>query len=245
MKYDNVRLKQMLAAEYALGTLTGAARRRFTRLLQTRADLLIELRYWEARFAPLLASSQPVPPRDIVWAEIERRIQRDTVTSLPTAVPTARPRSSLWIWQTWAVAASAAFVAVSLQLYQRQHAAPAAPPPVVAAKPPYVAMLSLNQGAAVWTVAMNPDQRRISVIARGDFGADTRKESMELWLIGDDGKPVALGIMPVTGRGSMPMPAGVTMPAKPVIAVSREPLGGSPTGLPTGPVLATSPVVAL
>src|SRR3546814_9605617 len=78
MKYENARLTQMLAAEYVLGTLVGRARHRFERLLQARADLRRELQFWEARFAPLLASSKPIPPREIVWAEIEARINHPT-----------------------------------------------------------------------------------------------------------------------------------------------------------------------
>ncbi|HEY9547243.1 MAG TPA: hypothetical protein VIR56_14630, partial [Solimonas sp.] len=116
MKYENARLTQMLAAEYVLGTLVGRARHRFERLLQARADLRRELQFWEARFAPLLASSKPIPPREIVWAEIEARINHPTVTPIK-AVASAAPRS-LWLWQTWAVAASAALVALSLQFYR-------------------------------------------------------------------------------------------------------------------------------
>src|SRR3546814_8839623 len=104
MKDENARLTHMLAAEYVLGTLVGRARHRFERLLQARADLRRELQFWEARFAPLLASSKPIPPREIVWAEIEARINHPTVTPIK-AVASAAPRS---LWQTWAVAASAA-----------------------------------------------------------------------------------------------------------------------------------------
>src|SRR3546814_4790051 len=98
MKDENARLTHMLAAEYVLGTLVGRARHRFERLLQARADLRRELQFWEARFAPLLASSKPIPPREIVWAEIEARINHPTVTPIK-AVASAAPRS-LWLWQT-------------------------------------------------------------------------------------------------------------------------------------------------
>ena len=244
MNYQHDRLKQILAAEYVLGTLHGGARRRFARLLETRGDLRAEVRYWEARFAPLLARVTPVVPRAIVWTELERRAL-STVTPLASRTAPVPARKALWLWQGWAVAASAAVVALSLQLYQRTRQTPLTPPPVEAPAKPLVAMLAVQNGAAAWAVSVYPQRGEIQVVASGDFVADAQHESMELWLIGDDGKPRSLGLMPLQGRGTMPMPAGLKMPARPILAVSREPHGGSPTGLPTGPVLATSPVVAL
>lgn len=251
MKYDDARLRQILAAEYVLGTLRGAARRRFERLLPSRAELRAEVRFWETRFAPLLADTAPRPPRAIVWAEIERRIAADAARVTPLAGGAgngggARRGPPLWFWQGWAVAASAAVVVLSLQLYRYRGAAPAGPPPaVVAGKPPLVSMLPVQNGAAVWMVSLYPQKGEISVIARGDFGVDAQRESLELWLIGDDGKPRSLGLLPLTGRGRMPMPAGLQMPERPMLAVSREPYGGSPSGQPSGPVVSSAPVVAL
>ncbi|NGY06560.1 anti-sigma factor [Solimonas terrae] len=243
MKYDNARLTQMLAAEYALGTLVGRARQRFARLLQTRADLRRELQFWEARFAPLLASSKPVPPREVVWAEIEARIRRSTVTPIQ---PPVAPRG-LWLWQTWAVAASAALVALSLQLYRYTQAPVAIAPPVAVAEPPapYVSMLQAKGSDALWLVSVNAQKRDISIVAQGDYSLDAQRESLELWMIGDDGKPRSLGLLPLHGRGHLQMPASVPMPAKPVLAISREPHGGSPTGSPTGPVISSGPLLSL
>lgn len=248
MKYENVRLTQMLAAEYALGTLAGRARQRFARLLKTRADLRRELQFWEARFAPLLASCKPIPPREIVWAEIEARINRATVTPIQ-AVAKPEPRG-LWLWQTWAVAASAALVALSLQFYrytQEQPEAVTPSPQVAVAAPsaPYVSMLQAKGSDALWLVSVNLQKRDITISAQGDYSLDAQRESLELWMIGDDGKPRSLGLLPLHGRGHLQMPASVPMPAKPVLAISREPHGGSPTGSPTGPVISSGPLLSL
>ncbi len=243
MKYDNPRLKQMLAAEYVLGTLRGGARKRFERLLQTRADLLRERQLWETRLAVLLAGTKPVVPRDIVWTGIEHRIGAAAATPLKLAPS----RRSLRIWQTWAVAASVAVAVLSVQLLRREAAPPAVPPPpaAVGERPPYVSMLQVSGSEAVWLISLNPQKGLIRVTAHGDYALDAKRESLELWIIGDDGQPHALGLLPTRGRGSMPMPGGLSMPAKPQLAVSREPLGGSPTGLPTGPVITSGPVVSL
>jgi anti-sigma-K factor RskA len=72
-------------------------------------------------------------------------------------------------------------------------------------------------------------------------GLDIGEHSPELWVIPADGKPRSMGVINVSapswakvpGAASSVMAAGVT------IAVSVEPVGGSPTGQPTGPVILT------
>ncbi len=58
----------------------------------------------------------------------------------------------------------------------------------------------------------------------------------ELWVIPDGGAPQSLGVFGTENR--LPLAAGHGLTAGSVIAVSLEPTGGSPTGAPTGPVLA-------
>jgi anti-sigma-K factor RskA len=56
--------------------------------------------------------------------------------------------------------------------------------------------------------------------------------------------PRSLGLIPASGIGRvrLPVPAGTALQNIPALAVSLEPAGGSPTGLPTGPVLYTGAV---
>src|SRR3546814_9765864 len=94
-------------------------------------------------------------------------------------------------------------------------------------------MLQAQGSDALWLVSVYPQKRDIKVVAQGDYSLDAQRESLELWMIGDDGKPRSLGLLPLHGRGHLQMPASVPMQAKPVLAISREPHGGSPTGLPS------------
>lgn len=242
MNYREPRLKQMLAAEYVLGTLRGLPRQRFTRLLKTRSDLQVEVRYWEARLAPLLGTLPPKAPRDLVWAAIDRQIN---AVAAPPGANIKRGASAFL--QVWAVAASAAVIALSLQLYRQANLPPPAPQVVtVEQKPAFVAMLQAPKSDAVWLVSLSPQRGRISVVASGHYALDSTRQSLELWVLGETGKPpVSLGLLPEQGRRSLAMPAGLKMPEKPVLAVSLEPQGGSPTGLPTGPVILSAPVMAL
>ena len=59
-------------------------------------------------------------------------------------------------------------------------------------------------------------------------------QTQELWLIAPDAAPVSLGLL-ADGPLNVPYPEA---PAGWTLAVSVEPAGGSPTGAPTGPVVA-------
>lgn len=77
------------------------------------------------------------------------------------------------------------------------------------------------------------DGTRLRLQAEGpDAGAG---QDYELWVIGADGVPSSLGLLQ-DGQLDRDAP----LQAGQVLAVSLEPAGGSTTGQPTGPVLATA-----
>jgi anti-sigma-K factor RskA len=98
-------------------------------------------------------------------------------------------------------------------------------------------------GATIVTISMvGPDRLMITPVRMPE---DRRVP--ELWIIPDDGKPRSLGVMPSGGPSSMPVPRG-HMPhlrRGATFAISREPQGGSPTGAPTGPVVATGKITTI
>jgi anti-sigma-K factor RskA len=67
----------------------------------------------------------------------------------------------------------------------------------------------------------------------------------ELWMIAPGGRPHPMGMMPRTGAMRATLPADVAAQLREgvTLAVSVEPEGGSPTGLPTGAVIAAGPLV--
>jgi anti-sigma-K factor RskA len=105
-----------------------------------------------------------------------------------------------------------------------------------------VVVMSGEQGTPAMTVSWPAQPRgtprlRIRVMGHPDMPSGT---SWELWMLPGGGqKPVSLGLI-----GTEPMQE-LAIPAKlaPLInraaglAMSQEPAGGSPTGLPSGPVL--------
>jgi anti-sigma-K factor RskA len=253
MKYQDARLRSMLAAEYVLGTLRGRARQRFERLLRSDASLNKDVAYWERRFAALLTGIKPVPPRDIVWAEIDAVINASKVARLPPPRNRALPLGSLGFWRNWAAAASVASIALGYGLWLEM----SQPPQVIerlqtvrvevpVLQPmPYVAMLQ-PAAPAQWMVMVMPDRRTMKVASSGAYPMDAGKHGLQLWCLDDAGQPHSMGMVPANGVVELPMPDDMTsMPQKPVMAVSLEPKGGSPTGLPTGPVVTTAPLLQL
>ena len=74
MKYNNPQFRDAITAEYVLGTLQGAARRRFERSLKDDPRLRQLVAHWQERLAPLDEMVEPVKPPARVWRRIEERI---------------------------------------------------------------------------------------------------------------------------------------------------------------------------
>mgnify|MGYP000881567588 CR=1 FL=1 len=71
-------------------------------------------------------------------------------------------------------------------------------------------------------------------------GAPATGRSLELWLIAGNEAPVSLGVLPQDAASRITLPAALRGKlVGSVLAISDEPEGGSPTGAPTGAVLAT------
>ena len=93
----NPTLRDQLAAEYALGTLRGAARRRFQRWIREDAALAMSVARWEARLAPWAAQienykSDGFYARFPAKGEIERvsRIHRELARLAGIEIRTAK-----------------------------------------------------------------------------------------------------------------------------------------------------------
>lgn len=247
MKVQNAKLRRMLAAEYVLGTLRGPARRRFERLARTDAELRAEQYFWETRLGRLARTVKPVTPAPTVWLSLQQRIAAGN--TVPLRRPAAAEPKPVPMWRIWAGMAAAAAVVAVVMISQRNGVpgtpatapTPVAQAPLAPATPVYVAQLKVPDSTMQWTVSLSPDKGQMTVAAAGDY-PQLGQHSMELWWISPQG-PVALGLLPVQGKGSMTLPRELSAQGGITLAVSLEPQGGSPTGKPTGPVLTSGAAV--
>jgi anti-sigma-K factor RskA len=243
MRYDSAELRDRLAAEYALGTLRGRARRRFERLMRAEPAMAEAVERWEMRLNPLAEAVPPLAPPRHLWRAIAREIKASegTMPRITAAAPRpARPGlwQSLGFWRGLGLAATAAAAALAL------YVGLATPPPAPGVAP--LAVLADQAGRAGFVVAAEPAKRQLVLRAATSLLLPPGK-SYELWLLPKGGAaPRSLGLV----SGAAPTVVKLTqsnaaaLPEAAGLAISLEPAGGSPTGQPTGPVLYQGMVLA-
>lgn len=228
-------------AEYALGVLDAQARAALEADLARDPELVRTLEAWQRRLAPLADEIPAIEPPGRVWTRI-----RDDLgfTAKPPRTP-ARTRwwDSLSLWRWLAIGASvSALVLLGVNVLWLK-SAPRAPTAATVPGDYIVASIARKDGLVTWTATVDVRRARLVVTptARVDLPAN---RATELWLVPPGAKPVALGVFPADQPATITLPPEILarMNAKGVLAVSDEPPGGSPTGAPTGAVLATGPL---
>jgi anti-sigma-K factor RskA len=103
---------------------------------------------------------------------------------------------------------------------------------------PLVAVMVLDSGQPAFVATFDRASGTM-VVTPVSTWADAGRVP-ELWLIPKGDKPHSLGVVDTTRPITVTVPAnlrGAIDPAS-IVAISVEPAGGSPTGQPTGPVVA-------
>ena len=210
-----------LAGEYVLGVLDAAEAGEVAEALATHTELRRAVAFWVEQLIPAAE-----PPPDL-WQAIETRI-----TDVPSKPAANRLWNNivLWRWSTVGAAAAAAALALWIGL---------TPGP----GPSFVAVLhSPQQDQASWVATAG----RHGLLVRAVTGAAPPADrAFELWAIAPGAtRPRSLGVIPPDGElklGALPpdLRDGATL------AISIEPVGGSPTQQPTGPVVFVGSVKAV
>jgi anti-sigma-K factor RskA len=226
MNYDRSDLLEPIAAEFVIGTLRGAARRRFQRLCTVLPAARAARTRWEDRLAALALTLAPLTPGAGTWQGIHRQITAAKVTPIEP-----RLRRRLWL----PLAAAAAVLGIAVWLGPRLLSGPNQ----------VVAVLGADTQHPQWRIERTPDAHQLTVTTIAAMTSNPQK-AFELWALPRDGKPpVSLGLLPRAGNAAYKL-SGVQSAAVLAagnLAVSVEPAGGSPTGAPTGPVIMVGAVV--
>jgi anti-sigma-K factor RskA len=217
----------LLAAEYVLGVLPADERQQAARRIDTDPAFARLVDRWEVHLSPIGSAYSPVEAPASVKAAIDRQL-----FSQAPVTRTERPGlwSSLAFWRGLAVAALAA-----LALYV---AVPYIAPSSETPQTMMVASLAA-EGSDVHYLAVY-DARQGEVALSHVSGERAAGHDFELWMIEGSNAPVSMGVIPAGASAHIEIApeARQKLAAGAVLAVSLEPAGGSPTGQPTGPVVA-------
>jgi anti-sigma-K factor RskA len=216
-----------LAAEYVLGVLDAGQRRAAEQRLARDPAFAREVAFWEERLGGLATEVRPVTSPEHVWRRIDAALSQRT-----------RPAhlwNSLMFWR-WSALASAALAAASLAVvYVAVVGSPRAP---------LVATLDAG-GRTGFLATIEPGRNAITIVPASLTNAD--QQALELWLIAPGDQPRSLGLIQAGRPVRITVPAALAgrVTANAALAVSLEPPGGSPTGAPTGPVIASGTLTNL
>ncbi|WP_380788126.1 anti-sigma factor domain-containing protein [Sphingomonas sp. R86521] len=216
----------LTAAELALGLLEGDERAAALRRVLAEPGFAADVEWWRERFAALFD----------LWPEVAAgpHVAARIAATLDGAVVAPVRRLA---WPVLAIVSSA--IAACLLLFIIVDPRPSVPvsQPVPAARPTSLLVATLDAGEA-GPVAAAFDAAAGSLRIAAAPAVDSGKVA-QLWAIGGDGVPHPLALLaaaPATLRLTAANRARIVAGA--VLAISVEPTGGSPTGLPTGPVIA-------
>lgn len=220
MKLTNPELQSRLAAEYVLGTLTGAARRRFQEYLQQDAGLREQVARWEAYLIPLNNRAPDLEPPARVWQKIQRRMGDKSQSA----------SNKIGFWARFGLpfssAAAAVLITATAISYLRT------PQDI---SPMLTAVLEEKGEARLVIDQTRPGLLMVKLVKPWQTSA---VHSHELWVIPVKGNPRSLGVINSNEETRIALnDLDSKLADGAVFAISVEPKGGSPTGQPTGDVI--------
>lgn len=218
----------VLAAEYALGILTGQAHADATEKARNDPAFAIEVNAWQDRFASLTEVVPPVAPPRRLFKRIRQEAFGESRGGL------LRQLGIIPAFMGAAAAALVLYTAVEFGVFTQ----PGEPTPTL------VAQMIAEDNTLVVAAAYTDDG---NLFVERRVGASAPGRVLELWLISGEDAPVSLGVLAqdqVLDQIAVPEELRDRLTGG-VLAISDEPQGGSPTGAPTGAVLAVGEITTL
>lgn len=232
MNYHQNDLKNALSSAYVLGTLSAKARTRYKQLLMEHDDLQENVWHWEQHLNQLGTTLSPVEPDKKVWMTIQQRL------GFVGATEAIKPSLAWWqkMLSPQFLFVNIFLVGVMFLLWQNLQKTDL---PLTEQR---IAVVQNDQAQALWSISLQPDT--IKVQAMDSLTQYTDKD-YQLWMIVEQQEaPISLGLLPQDGELLLAKSDVFDQFDIKVLAVSLEPLGGSPNGLPTT-VLYTTELVQL
>ena len=230
---------ELRIAEYVLGVLDTTERAEVAALVASNPGYAAQLNAWQQRHGPMAEEYATLEAPEFIWSRIthELGLKLPDAPAARAASPAAGFWSNLAVWRGLTAGALAASLILAGTLIVQ--------PKPDSYAPPLTAALQLEIGAAVYTATVDAQRQRIVIIPAAAIELEGRVA--ELWFISPGQAPRSLGLLDAQQPMSVTIPADLQqlVGTDSVFAISLEPAGGSPTQLPTGPVVAKGKLFSL
>jgi len=213
----------LLSGRYVLGTLHGKARNKFEQLSYDNIKIQEYIQQWEHYFYKFDENITPVLPPKHVWSSIITKINPEKL------------KISFWdnilLWRSLATS----FVIISLFLMFMVLK------PFYQAEETLISIIQDSEHKPIWLINVSLNQKSIIIKTLNKPQTITAKQDFELWLLPTEqvkANPISIGLLPKQGNIKLRLTEKLAhLSNKNQIAVSLEPLGGSPNELPSGEIL--------
>lgn len=215
-----------MAAEYVLGLATGDVLAEAQTRAAHDAAFAQRVASWQERMVQLTDSIDPVAP--------PKKLKRLLLKSLfpRVSVPLMQ---RLWVWQGIALAALVLAAYLATPLLQ--------PKELDVPRDVYATQMS-SPDFDLQVIAVV--DTRNSIALRRLAGQAPADRVLELWAILPDQAPISLGVLPEGESARIPLPQALAEQIATItLAITDEPLGGAPGGVPSGSIRAAGEISAL
>lgn len=221
---------EVLAGEYVLGALPLEERRKVEQRMRSDRTFAEVVGRWEQNLSLFSEEEQDVAPPRVAAVRREKRS------------PAAVSKSHL-LWNSLAFWRAATFASLFLVAGVIAFSTRTAVQPFRPGQQMTAALTGTGEATAL-SATYDRLTGRLSFAPTAGGGA--QQKSLEVWLLRKDGSPESLGILAPGSQGMTIVPRAKRseLAAGDVVALSAEPFGGSPTGKPGGPLIASGALQA-
>lgn len=227
--------RDALAGEYVLGLVEGADRTILEQRIEREPALAASVESWRGHLAAIDATARPIPPSPGLWPRIEAEIaailpaaERGRLKALKAGNTLADWWNSLFIWRGAALAGALAALLLAIGLNGALDRA--------RRQPVMVAVLLTDANIAAAVVNTFADGR-VEMVPLQSIAVPEGK-ALEIWTLWDRAVgPRSVGLIDrarTTPLRLDQMPLGRDQ----LFEITIENATGSPTGRPTGPIVA-------
>lgn len=226
--------RDALAGEYVLGLLEGAEFAAAERRLDTDRDFAASVERWRQHFFALDTTATPLAPSPSLWRQIEASLTSAAApaSAAPSSAPTANRLADWWnslfVWRGAAFAGALATVLLAVGLFGALDRAK---------RQPLMVAVLLTEGNVAAAVVNTFADGRVEMLPLQSIDVPAGK-ALEIWTLWDRAVgPRSVGL--IDRARSTPLRLdNLPLGKDQLFEITLEPASGSPTGRPTGPIIA-------